>query len=226
VPPRRLAECGGALAAAALLAPVRPDLPAPTRDPEQVRRVVREVLSRPEFRPPERALFQRALDFLLELVGRLLGALAGGGAGSVVGLVLLALVLLGVGLVVVRFSRGISRSPELAAAAPAVPRRGAADWRAEAEAHERAGDWRQGIRCRYRALVADLAARGLLEEVPGRTAGEYRGEVSRSLPAAAADFAGVTELFERAWYGRRATGAQEAGRVRELSRRVLEAAPT
>jgi hypothetical protein len=116
-------------------------------------------------------------------------------------------------------------SPEVRAAVPGTPRRPAADWRAEAEAHERAGAWRPAVRCRYRALVAELAARGLVDEVPGRTAGEYRHQVRRNLPDAAADFAGATELFELAWYGRAEPGAPEASRVRELSGRVLQRAP-
>jgi hypothetical protein len=61
--------------------------------------------------------------------------------------------------------------------------------------------------------------------VPGRTAGEYRGEVRRNLPDAAADFAGATELFELAWYGRGETGPQQASRLRELSGLVLRRAP-
>ncbi|HJU00766.1 MAG TPA: DUF4129 domain-containing protein, partial [Actinomycetes bacterium] len=75
---------------------------------------------------------------------------------------------------------------------------------------------------RYRALVADLAARGLVEEVPGRTAGEYRREIGRAAPAASADFAGATELFEVAWYGRADTGPQQAAHLRDLSAQVLQ----
>jgi hypothetical protein len=200
------------------------DLPVPGRDPDQVREAVREVLSRPEFRPPDRPLLSRLLDWLLDLVGRLLAALGGSGAGGIVGLVLLALVLVGVGVLVARFSRGLTPSPELAAAVAGGTRRSAAEWRAEAEAHERAGAWRQAVRSRYRALVADLASRGLVEEVPGRTAGEYRREVGRNLPDAAADFAGATELFEVAWYGRFETGAAEAAHLRDLTGRVLQRA--
>jgi Domain of unknown function (DUF4129) len=200
------------------------DLPAPARDPDRVREAVREVLSRPEFRPPDRPLLNRVLDWLLEQVGRVLAELGASGAGGIVGLALLLLVLLGVGLLAARFSRGVTPSRELAAALPAAPRRSAADWRAEAEAHERAGHWRAAVRCRYRALVAELAARGLVEEVPGRTAGEYRGQVGRNLPGAAADFAGATELFELAWYGRGEPGATEAARLRDLSGRVLRQA--
>jgi hypothetical protein len=217
----RLAERLAAVAVAAAFG----DLPAPTRDPDRVREAVREVLARPEFRPPERSLLQRAFDWLLEQAGRLLAELGASGAGGIVGLAVLALALLGIGLLAARFSRGMTPSPEVRAAVPGAPRRPAADWRAEAEAHERAGAWRQAVRCRYRALVAELAARGLVDEVPGRTAGEYRREVGRSLPDAAADFAGATELFELAWYGRGEPGAPEASRVRELSGRVLQRAP-
>ena len=186
--------------------------------------VVREVLSRPEFRPAERSLVERIYDWVLEAVGRLLAALGGSGAGGIVGLVLLALVLVGVGVLVARFSRGLTPSPEVAAAVPGIRRRSAAEWRAEAEAQERAGAWPEAVRSRYRALVADLASRGLVEEVPGRTAGEYRRQVGRALPDAAGDFAGATELFEVAWYGRSATGAQEAAHLRDLSDRVLQRA--
>jgi hypothetical protein len=202
------------------------ELRVPVRDPGQVREVVREVLSRPEFRPPERSLIERVYDWVLELIGRLLAALGGSGAGGVVGLVLLALVLVGVGILVARFSRGLTPSPEVAAAVPAGRRRSAAEWRAEAEAHEREGAWPEAVRSRYRALVADLASRGLVEEVPGRTAGEYRREVGRALPAAATDFAGATELFEVAWYGRSGTGARDAAHLRDLSDRVLQRAGT
>jgi hypothetical protein len=204
-----------------VLAQGRGELRVPVRDPEQVREVVREVLSRPEFRPPPRSLTERVIDWVLELIGRLLAALGGSGAGGIVGLILLALVLVGVGALAARFSRGLTPSPELAAAVPGGRRRSAAEWRAEAEAHERAGAWREAVRSRYRALVADLAARGLVEEVPGRTAGEYRREVGRALPEAATDFAGATELFEVAWYGRSGTGAGHAARLRDLSDRVL-----
>jgi hypothetical protein len=209
------------LGAGLLLGQDQGGLRVPVRDPQEVREVVREVLARPEFRPPERSLMERVLDWVLEAIGRLLAALGGSGAGGIVGLILLALVLVGVGILAARFSRGLTPSPEVAAAVVGGRRRSAAEWRAEAEAQERAGAWRDAVRSRYRALVADLAARGLVEEVPGRTAGEYRREVGRALPAATGDFAGATELFEVAWYGRADTGPGEAAHLRDLSDRVL-----
>jgi hypothetical protein len=200
------------------------DLPVPQRDPGEVRRAVHEVLARPEFRrAASTSIPARVRDWLVEHLVALLARIAGTG-GSSLALVLFVLLVAAVAVLVWRFSRGLSRDAEVAAALAAVPRRSGAEWRAEAAAHEQAGDWRQAVRCRYRALVADLAARGLVEEVPGRTAGEYRGEVGGAVPAAAADFAGVTELFERAWYGHRPTGPDDAAHLRDLAARVLERA--
>jgi predicted lipid-binding transport protein (Tim44 family) len=201
------------------------DLPAPSRDPSEVHRAVDEVLSRPEFRQAARPLLDRILTRVLALLGELLASLMATTAGSVIGLALFIAILLLLALLATRFARTMSRSPEVAAAVVAAPRRGAAEWRAEAEEHEAAGEWRQAVRCRYRALVADLSSRGVVEEAPGRTSGEYRGEVGRNLPAAAEAFAGATEVFDRAWYGRRPTGEVEVQRFRHLAGRVLEGAP-
>ena len=217
-PPGRL----GVGSVAGLLA----DLPAPSRDPGQIHRAVDEVLARREFRPATRPLLDRIWSWIAARIGELLATLTATTAGSIIGLAIFALILLVLGLLAARFLRTMSRSPEVAAAVVDVPRRSAAEWRAEAEAHEAAGEWRQAVRCRYRALVVDLASRGVVEEVPGRTSGEYRGEVSRNLPPASEAFAGATEVFDRAWYGQRPTGQGEAARFRELAGRVLERVPT
>jgi len=221
---RRRPEALGIGLAAALTPPTLLDLPVPTHDPDQVHRTAEEVLSRPEFREAARPLLSRLWDWVLWRLGELLTALVGTSAGSIIGLLLFLLLLAALAALAVRFARGMTRDPEVAAAIPAAPRRGAEEWRAQAESHERAGEWRQALRCRYRALVADLAGRGLIDEVPGRTAGEYRGEVGRNVPAAAEAFAGATELFERAWYGRTPTGSGELTQFRDLAGRVLERA--
>ncbi len=216
--PRRPARALGIRLTGALAPVVMLDPPTPTRDPDQVHRAADEVLSRPEFREAARPLLSRIWAWLLGHLG------VGTSAGSLIGLLLFLLILAAVTVLAARFARGMTRDPEVAAAIPSAPRRGAGEWRVEAEAHERAGEWRQALRCRYRALVADLAGRGLVEEVPGRTAGEYRGAVERNVPPAAEAFSGATELFERAWYGRVPTGSDEVTRFRDLAGRVLERA--
>ncbi len=70
-------------------------------------------------------------------------------------------------------------------------------------------------------MVAELASRGLVEEVPGRTTGEYRAGVARALPEGAAPFTEATHLFEDAWYAAVEVGPEDAARVRELGARVL-----
>jgi hypothetical protein len=220
------ALAGAAGLVAVLAAPARSDPPAPAWDPDQVRRAVREVLAQPEYRSSGRGLVEMAIDWVISLIGLVVAALSGTGAGSLFGIGVLLLALAGIAVLVVRFSRGLTRDPEAAAARRGPPARSAADWRAEAEAHERAGEWRDAIRSRYRALVADLASRGLVEEIPGRTAGEYRGQVRRNVPAAADDFATATEMFELAWYGGWRSGPPEAARLRSLADQVLRRAAT
>jgi hypothetical protein len=201
------------------------DLPAPQRDPQEIHRAVDQVLSRPEFRSAARPLLDQVWTWLVTKLGELLASLGTTTAGSIIGSVVFVVILALLALAAARFARTMTRSPEVDAAIAAVPRRGAAEWRAEAESHEAAGAWRQAVRCRYRALVADLASRGVFEDVPGRTSGEYRSEVGRNLPDAAEAFAGATEVFDQAWYGRRPTGEGEAARFRDLASRVLERAP-
>jgi hypothetical protein len=196
------------------------DLPTPTRPPGQVTRTVHAVLARPEYRHPGPSILERIERDVLDALARVLSVV---GAGVGAWLALIAIVAL-VAIVVWRLSSGVTRDPGRHVAISTGRLRPAADWRAEAEAHERAGEWRQAVRARYRALVADLAGRGVLHEIPGRTAGEYRAELTDALPAASPQFAGATELFEGAWYGHRPTGAADAAHLRDLADRVLQEA--
>jgi len=205
----------------AVLVAVLADLPKPTRPPGEVSRTIDRVLARPEYRHPGPSFLERIQRDVLDWIARVLSGVVGAGVGA---WIVLALILGLVVLIVWRLAGGVTRDPGRGVAVSAGRLRPAADWRAEAEAHERAGEWRQAVRCRYRALVADLAGRGFLQEVPGRTAGEYRAELGDAVPAASPPFAGATELFEGAWYGQRPTAAADAAHLRDLANRVLEVA--
>lgn len=203
---------------------LRAQLPEPVHPPEEVRRRAEEIMARPAFRRPEPSLFDRFQDWLAEQLGRLFEALAGGGRGSVVGLVLLVLALGAVAFFAARFAGSVGGEVRARPLEADEPVRSATDWLTEAERAEGAGRWKDGVRYRYRALVAGLAQRGVVDEIPGRTAGEYRADVAQSAPAVAADFADVTDLFELAWYGDRPTGPTERDRLERLAARVLEVA--
>ncbi|MBW3601764.1 MAG: DUF4129 domain-containing protein [Actinobacteria bacterium] len=200
------------------------DPPSQGADPERVRRIVDAILSRPEYAATEPSLVDRARLWVLESLGRLLDLLFSGGRASLLGTVVLALAVLAMTVLAVRFLRGVRRDPERAAAVSEPAGRTARDWLGDAARHEDARRWRDALRCRYRALVAELAAAGLVDDVPGRTSGEYLAELSRRAPGAGPPFDGATRAFETAWYG----GAPvDPGSVRMLAdgaRHVLEAA--
>lgn len=197
---------------------------APESSAERVHEAIERILAQPEFGPASRSPVDRGREVVAERIGAVLDALFAGDAGSAVGWAVVALLVAVTVALAVRFSRGVRADPLLAMSPPGGARRPATDWRADADAHEAAGRWRAALRCRWRALVADLAGRGLVVEAPGRTAGEYRRQVEEAAPAAAADFDAATALFEDAWYGDRAADAVQAERLQALSVRVLAGA--
>lgn len=198
-----------------------PPLPLPETDPSEVGQRADEILARPEFQPEPLGLIERGFDAVGGFFGDFLDTLFTRGGNSLVAWVILAVVVGLVVLFVVRLGRTVQRSPALAVEAVHATTRPASDWLIEAEQLERLGRWREGLRCRYRALVSDLIARRLVDEVPGRTTGEYRRDLAEAAPGASTEFAGATELFELAWYGNRSTGPDESARFRALAERVL-----
>ncbi|MFN3257415.1 MAG: DUF4129 domain-containing protein [Ilumatobacter sp.] len=75
-----------------------------------------------------------------------------------------------------------------------------ARWRRLAGEHRSAGRYRDSIRCEYRALVGDLARRGHVDEIPGRTSGEERAQIAALSPVVAIDFDVAADLFDQAWF--------------------------
>jgi hypothetical protein len=96
------------------------------------------------------------------------------------------------------------------------------DWRREADEHRRAGRFRDAIRCRYRALVGDLARRGVVDEIPGRTTGEERAQISAVAPATVPAFYAAADLFDSAWYGGRDVDDATVAEIETLEDRVLQ----
>jgi hypothetical protein len=204
------------------------DLPPPdprSADVGGARDTAGQILARDEFKPPTESPIRRALNWLGEKLGKLLeklfSAFGGGGSGSLLAWAILALVVAGiVALIVVRVRRG--PVAKVVARHVVIDRsREPSDWRTEADEHARHGRFRDALRCRYRALVGDLARRGLLDEIPGRTTGEERGQLRTTAPVAAPEFTDATDLFDRAWYGDEPTGASEDDRFRSLADAVM-----
>lgn len=198
------------------------DPPAPSIGADHVRQTARSILRRAEFQRPPKTLLQRAEDELGKLLRRLLDALGRLTSGTW-GWVFVAALVAGLAAVGYFVVRRLQRDPGRDPGGVAVegPRRPAADWRREAEACEARGDWRGALRAYWRSSVADLADRGLVEEIPGRTTGEYRREVRASVPAGSAAFDEATRAFEDAWYAASDVGPDDVARARAALGHVL-----
>lgn len=163
------------------------------------------VLNQPEYvnaaKPP--SLRERLFDWVTDIfvdIFRSLSTVGGRGlfAWVIVGLFVLAILFL---LSRLRGGSALRRPVSLGPTIEVQRELTAAQWRAEAESHEAAGDWRSGLRSRHRALVKELIDRDAISSRPGQTAGEVARTVANRVPAAAASIDVATRLFADTWYG-------------------------
>lgn len=182
-------------------------LPAPELDPGQAERAARAVLSDRKYleaaRPP--TLRERFFDWVGDQITELLQALSSGGGRGIIAWIIVGAFLALIGFLLVRLLgtvdpvRKVRPSPEIDVALFADRTRAA--WIQAAAEAERDGQWREGVRCRHRALVAELIDRDLIDRRPGRTAAEISQVAGGRFPAAADDLDRATRVFEDVWYG-------------------------
>ena len=186
---------------------------------DDVRRLADDILERSEFDEPEPNVAERIVTWIDDRIQDVLTFLGQGGI-----LTVLAIVVVIVGLVVlVRHLLGRGWRPRRRRAGgegveiDVVRRKTPAQWREEASELEQRGDWKLALRARYRALVGDLLAEGLVDDAAGRTTGELRAEVAVGAPERAAAFSEASDLFDLAWYADRPTGPDESARFQALA---------
>jgi hypothetical protein len=207
------------------------DLPPPDHDPAEAREAADQILSRPEYRwTDDRNLLERIGEWVADQLGRL-SAPFGVGTGGVpvwVGWLVLIVLATLVGVLIYRSRAGWRRTRASGAAGGSrvvvSADEDAIDWAAEVVRCEAAGRWREALRARYRVLVGELARRGVIGDLVGRTAGELVGEVRQTSPAAAPSFAAATDAFEVAWYGGAEVGPDERDRFARLAGEARAAA--
>ena len=201
--------------------PADDSLPVPEPSTQESNERADEILAEARFQEPPKSILDRVLEWIVEQLDKIsipgLGAGAGGGSQIVVWIFVAALVGLAIFLVSRLRLTGRPRDDDPDFIVDAEVARSEHEWLSEAERYEAAGQWKQALRCRFRALVSALIERGVVRDIPGRTTGEYRVEVTRNAPAVAGSFAGAAELFERAWYGDEPTGAAENAHFRSLA---------
>jgi hypothetical protein len=161
-------------------------------------------LSKPQYGQAGDSLVSRALQKVLEWITDLFGEVAGHSPGGRGGLAILVLLIALVVLVVV-WRAGVLRTtpagskPVFDTARP----RTAAEYRAEAEAAAAAGSFAAAVRSRFRACVAELTERTVLDDRAGRTAYEVVGDAGRAVPALQEPLRPAALVFTEVVYGNR-----------------------
>lgn len=185
----------------------------PPVDADDARRTADEILRGSEYDEPSESLIERVLDWLFERLGDLMPSGPGGGPGNLIGWVVVAALVVAaawfVYKAVVARPRKRRRSTEPAVRFGTESHRDAAVWLDEAGRLAAAGDHRGAIRCRHQAMVARLITDGVLDDVPGRTAGEYRDLVARAVPDEQDRLERLTRRFDDVWYGDVPAGATD-----------------
>lgn len=197
------------------------ELPEPTTSAEDIRQITESVLSRPEFAEARPSWWDRFVSDVIDAIARFVEVVGAGDRGSIIGAVVLLSVAVAAVVVTLRFTRTVRSDPSRRVAVEGDVGKSALQWRREAQEHADAGRWREAVRCRYREVLAHLAAAGLVEEVAGRTSGEYLAVVSDTAPTARDAFSDVTRRFEVAWYGRGVTTDADADAFAAAADRVL-----
>lgn len=200
------------------------DLPVPSTSAEELRRIAEEVLSQPQFAEARPQWWERVLVAIGDFFADIVAAVSAGDRGSIIGTLVLVAVVLAAAAAVVRYTSTVRGGAAMPVPVDVQVGRAPREWLAEAEAHERSEQWRDAVRCRYRALLAELAGAGIVEEVAGRTSGEYRAAVAAELPAAAAAFDDATRVFDRAWYGHDPAAPHDVTALQDAARRTLREA--
>lgn len=194
-------------------------------DRDEARELAERELSHPRY-DSEPPLLQRILEWLGDRLDDLLGA-AGGALSGATGVAVLALLVVLVALVV--FLRVGPLSRRAAHGKAAVfgrdGRHTAASHRSAAEAAASDGRWTDAVVERYRAVVATLEERSILDPRPGRTAHEAATDAGAQLPDLAAQLSAGADTFDAVHYGGHSATAADDQRLRDLDDAVRRARP-
>ncbi len=188
---------------------------------DAAREAARRELSRQEYADAQPPLLLRLVGRALRAVSDLLDRAAGAVADGALARVVLALLVVGaVAVVLVRLGPLSAGRRGAAPVFPDGPQLSAADHRARAEQAAAQGRWAEAVRERLRALVRELAAQGLLDARPGRTALELAREAGAAAPALAADLRRAAAVFDEVSYGGRPGSAAAYAVVADVDARA------
>jgi hypothetical protein len=99
------------------------------------------------------------------------------------------------------------------------------DWAHRAEEHASAGQWRDAVHSLYWAAIVLLESRRAWRHNPARTPREYV-RLLRAGSGQQKALRGLTQIFERVWYGLREADAEEYAHARALYEQLATGAET
>lgn len=181
-------------------------------DRDSAHEAAQRELARPIY--PRSSLSDRIAEWVNDLLYRLVlnGSSVPGGWFTIVVLALLTLAAVVVAVRIARRTMGSRGGTQLFGARNL----NAADHRARAEQAAAQDDWATAIRQRVRAIGRLLEENGVMNPVPGRTAGELAAYAGAVLPDLAADLAAAANAFNDVTYGQRPGAASDYRRVSDL----------
>lgn len=162
-------------------------------------------LSKPVYGQAGDSLVTRAITKVVDWIGELLGHLTGQSPDGHLGLIML-IGLLALVVIVVLWRAGVlrtTRGTKSAAVFDSARPRSAAEYREQAEAEAASGDYAAAVRSRFRACVAELTERTVLDERAGRTAYEAVADAGRVVPALRDPLQPAALVFTEVVYGNR-----------------------
>lgn len=194
---------------------------------DEARDLARQELSQPSY-DRDTPIVTRVLRWLAEQVDRILDA-ASGTLSSQVGLAIVVALAVGfAAFVILRAGPLARRSAERAGAVLPDRPRSAAEYRAAADDAAARGDWTTAVIERFRAVVAGLEERGVLDPRAGRTADEAAREATAvlgELPRPAGGMHAGARLFDGVRYGAAAATQDDDRLLRDLEHAVAAAKP-
>ncbi|MGZ0148261.1 DUF4129 domain-containing protein [Kribbella sp. WER1] len=156
-------------------------------------------------------VFGKFADWLRDLIDSLNGSSPNGHAGLAVLICLLLLV-----VAAVLWRAGILRTSKKTASQAVFDTarpQSAAEYRAQAEREAASGELALAIRSRFRACVAELTERTVLDERPGRTAYEVVTDASKAAPVLRDVLQPAAQVFTEVVYGNRPGTAERYAAV-------------
>ena len=182
---------------------------------DEAAREAAEELAKPAYGQAGDNVVSRIVNQVLEWITDMLADLTGqspdGNAGvlMLVGLIALVVVVVLWRAGVLRTTRGTKSQTVFESDRP----RSASQYRAQAEGEAVGGNYTAAVRSRFRACVAELTERTVLDDRPGRTAYEAVADAGRVVPALREPLQPAALVFTEVVYGNRPGTAERYAQV-------------